>query len=467
MSFVRQFSIGVKRKVYQSSFRKRLLNSSIPVKQFAGKTASPSKFESVKQFVLKKIISSDFTRNLGWLSVAQAAIRVSRLAATVILPRFLTPHDYGLAALVLTTYEFTQTFTKIGIFAKVIQSDDENLESIAIGAYWLNWLVYAGLFLIQCIAAFPIAWFYQDDQLILPICVLALTLLVSPVGRVQSALIQRENRFKTIAIAQASRYGTANILTAVFAFMGMGMWAIVLPRLLAAPIEFIIYLMNHSWRPTKGFTTEKWRVIFNFGLNILGVNLLKTLRENLDYLLVGRFLGVTQLGTYYFAYNAGLGISLTIIQSITTALYPHLCKLRSHFKEFKKGYFKSLKTIGVIITSFVLLQSGLAPFYVPILFGEKWIPAIPILILICLSAIPRSFDSAAFSLLAAVDETRLGLIGNVLFTIIFAASILIGVQWGIVGVAIAVLLAHAIFIPLYTAWATRYVFAKQQALSQA
>jgi teichuronic acid exporter len=467
VSFVRQVGVGIKRRVYQTNFRKRLLNSSGNAKQFSTTTDSLLGVEGVKQFVLKKILSNDFIRNLGWLSVAQAAIRVSRLAATVILPRFLTPHDYGLAALVLTTYEFTQTFTKIGIFAKVIQSDDESLESISIGAYWLNWLVYAALFLIQCIAAFPIAWFYQDDQLILPICVLALTLLVSPFGRVQSALIQRENRFKTIAIAQAARYGTANILTAVFAFMGMGMWAIVLPRLLAAPIEFIIYLINHPWRPRKGFTTEKWGIIFNFGLNILGISLLKTLRENLDYLLVGRFLGVTQLGTYYFAYNAGLGISLTIIQSITTALYPHLCKLRSQFTAFKKGYFKSLKTIGLIIVPFVLLQSGLAPFYVPILFGEQWIPAIPILILICLSAIPRAFDSAAFSLLAAVDETRLGLIGNVMFTTIFAASILLGVHWGIVGVAIGVLLAHAIFIPLYTAWSTRFVFAKQRALTRA
>nr|WP_199314145.1 lipopolysaccharide biosynthesis protein [Leptolyngbya sp. FACHB-671] len=444
-----------------------MLNSSREDKQSVSRTVLPPKLESVKQLVLKKVVNNDFTRNLGWLSIAQLAIRVSRLAATVILPRFLTPHDYGLAALVLTTYEFTQTFTKIGIFAKVIQSDDESLESTAIGAYWLNWIIYAALFLLQCIAAFPVAWFYNDDQLILPICVLALTLLVSPFGRVQSALIQRENRFKTIAIAQAARYGTANILTAVFAFMGMGMWAIVLPRLLAAPIEFVIYLMNHPWRPNKGFTTEKWGIIFNFGINILGINLLKTLRENLDYLLVGRFLGVTQLGTYFFAYNAGLGISLTIIQSIMTALYPHLCKLRSQFAAFKKGYFKSLKTIGLIITPFVLLQSGLAPFYVPILFGEQWTPAIPILVLICLSAIPRAFDSAAFSLLAAVDETRLGLIGNVMFTAIFAVSILVGVHWGVVGVAIAVLLAHAIFIPLYTAWATRYVFAKQRALAQA
>lgn len=409
---------------------------------------------------IRRRFDSTFTRNLGWLGGAQAVIRVSRLGSTIILPRFLTPHDYGLAALVLTIYEFTLTLTRIGIFAKVIQADEQDLEQISLSAYWLNWVVYIGLFGLQCLVAFPIAWFYQDDKLILPICVLATTLLVSAIGRIQAARLQRENRFKAIATAQTLRFGTANILTAIFAVLGMGMWAIVLPKLLSAPIEAIVYLRSHTWRSQGKFSTQGWRKIFNFGLNILGVNLLKTLRDNLDYLIVGRLLGVNALGIYYFAFNAGLGISLTIIHSITIALYPHLCSLRENWEEFRRGYFKSLRTIGFVIVPFVLLQASLAPFYVPIVFGEKWSVAIPILILICFSAIPRPFDSAAFNLLAAVDQPQLGLIWNVLFTVLFAIALLIGVQGQILGVAISVFLTHTLLIPFFVLWATRYVFAQ-------
>jgi len=57
----------------------------------------------------------------------------------------------------------------------------------------------------------------------------------------------------------------------------------------------------------------------------------------------------------------------------------------------------SLKTIGIII---ILRFSSLAHLYVPVLFGQKWIVAIPVLVLICLSAIPTFADAASWLLLA-------------------------------------------------------------------
>lgn len=421
-------------------------------------------FRQLKSGVAKKF-SGNFVRNLGWLGIAQATIRVSRLAATFILPRFLTEEDYGLAALVLTTYEFTQTLTKVGIHAKVIQSDDDEVDDISDSSYWLSWVVYISLFFLQCVVAFPIAKFYNNDKLILPICALAFTYLITPIGRIQFALIQRENRFKIVAFAQSLRYGTANILTAIFAILGMGLWAIILPRLLATPLEFIVYLIKHPWRVKQKFTTRNWGNILKFGLNVLGIQLLKTFRDNVDYLIVGRFIGIKELGFYYFAYNAGLGISLTIINSITTALYPHLCAARESIAELKQTFTQSLKTIAYIMFPFVILQSALAPFYVPILFGEQWIPAVPVLILICLSAIPRPFDVAAFHLLTAVDRPQIALALNFAFTILFTIAILIGVAGQSIGVATAVLLVHAIVIPIFVIWTTRYVFSGRFKLS--
>lgn len=410
---------------------------------------------------IKKKFNNEFIRNLSWLGGSEAINRILRLAATVVLARSLNDYDYGLAALVLTTYEFTQVFTKIGIGGKVIQADEESLESICNGAYWLNWVICFSLFIIQCIIAFPVAWFYQENALIMPICMLGLVYLITPFGRIQSTLIQRENRLKVTALGSVAQMAVANILTAVFAILHWGMWAIILPRLLVAPIDIYISLTNHPWRIKKGFTTERWGEIFKFGMNILGISMLATLRNNLDYLIIARFLGVKELGLYFFAFNAGLGISSNIILSITTALYPYLCAVRSNWQEFKNRYFGSLKKIAFIIIPFVILQSGLAPFYVPIIFGKKWVEAVPILVLICLSAIPRPFFLASTNLLAATGKPHLSFRGNVIFTSIFAIALLIGVQWGAIGVAISVLLVHVIFMPGFTVWATQYVFGKK------
>lgn len=417
------------------------------------------KFTAPLDWIRKKL-KNRFIRNLGWLGGAEMFNRVFRLATTVILARFLTESDYGLGAIVLTIHEFAQTFSRVGIGAKLIQADEEDLEELCESAYWLNWVIFGGLFVVQCILSFPIALFYQDNRLILPICASAIIYLMLPVALVQAALVNRENRLKVAALNNSVQLTASNIASAILAVLGFGMWAIVLPRVLSTPIWIYIYLKNHSWRPSKGFTTHRWNDIFGFGRNYLGIQLLKTARDYMDYLIVGRFVGIKELGVYYFAFNAGLGISLSITRSITTALFPHLCEVRSNLSEFKKRYIGSLKTIALIIIPFVILQSSLAPFYVPIVFGEKWINAIPVLVLICLSAIPRPFADAASQLLIAIGRPELDLRWNTLFTLFFAGGLLIGVRWQAIGVAWSVLIIHAVCLPLFVIWATYYVFCK-------
>ncbi len=402
--------------------------------------------------------NNPFVRNIGWMGASGAVIRIFRLITTVGLARFLSPYDFGLAAIVLMTNEFVQVFSQIGIGAKLIQADEKDLEELSQSAYWLGWLVFFGLFVLQCLAAFPIAWFYHDNQIILPICLIATNFLLIPLAEVQSSLIQRENRIKVIALSNMLQITTDNLLSLALAFGGLGMWAIVLPKVLVVPIWVYVIFRHHSWRPKGKFTTKHWGNLLDFGRNVLGVELLKTLRNNMDYLIIGRFLGIQELGIYYFAFNAGLGISLGVINSINVALLPHLCAVRSDSLQLWERYRNSLKTIALAIVPLVLLQSSLAPFYVPIVFGQKWVAAIPVLVLICLSAIPRPFADATSKLFLAVNKSHIDLRWNLLFTSVFALGLLIGVQWQSLGVAIAVLVIHTVLLPLFVLWGTRYVF---------
>ncbi len=417
--------------------------------------------------------------------MAEIFYRILRLGLVVIIARYLTRYDYGLGAIILAVREFAITFADVGIGAKIIQADEKQLPQLCNSAFWLNWLIFATLFMIQAIIAFPIAWFYQSKDIIFPIIVTGIAYLIWPIHGIQKTLIQRENRFKVIAFTDTVQYCISGILTAIFAVMGMGVWAFALPIVIVAPLETIIYYKYHSWRPKEGFTTLYWDEILSFGKNILGVGLLKTLRNNLDYLIVGRFVGIEELGIYFFGFNAGLGISLSIINAISSVMLPHLCAARTEWMEFRHRYFHSLRTIAIIIVPFVLFQASLAPFYVPIVFGEQWIPAIPILILICLSAIPRPFADAASQLLVAIGKPHLDLRWNVIFTSLFALFLFLGVNsqvivstlfgadtvnsltlilgenWKVLGIALAVLLVHLFFLPFFTIWATRYVFPKK------
>ena len=400
-----------------------------------------------------------FVRSLGWMGLSEIGIRVSRLIATVILARFLTEQDYGLAAIVLTTHQFVRVFTRNGIINKIIQADDRALDEICKTAYWLNWIFGGVLFVGQVGIAFIVGYIWGHFSLVLPICAIATTYLVHPTGSVQEALVQRQNKMRAWSLASLLQTGIDNLLTGLFALLGLGMWAIVLPKLFTAPIMTVMMWRHSSWRPVHGFTLKKWQQIANFSTRVLGVEWLATLRENIDYLLIGRFLSIQALGVYYFAFNAGLGISLSVINAIKISLYPDLCKARTDWRKLQGRYRSGLKTISRVIVPLVLVQSCLAPIYVPIVFGEKWVNqgAVPILILICLSAIPRPFADASSLLLRAIDKPHLELRWNVIFTALLAIAVVVGAQWGSQGVAIAVLAVHAAVLPLYTGLVARYV----------
>lgn len=410
---------------------------------------------------LKKVTSNQFLRNVGWLGSAELANRIFRLATTVVIARILTQYDYGLVAIVLTIYEIANIFTlRSGMGSKLIQTDVDDLEVFCNTAYWMNWVLCLSLFAVQCALAFPIAWIYSEPRVIMPICALSITYLLIPTFAVQSALTFRENRLYVSALCNVVQSFFSNILTIILALMGFGMWAIVLPIILTMPVWIFINRAYHPWRVSRGVSFDRWRELLGFSSNILGVELLDKLRGNIDYLIVGRFLGVDALGLYFFAFNAGLGISTNVINTLTWSLFPYLCEVNSDIPKLKDRYFSSLKNIAKIIFPLVLLQTTLAPFYVPIVFGERWIAAIPILIIICLSALPRPFGRATGTLLQAVNLPRVDLAFNIIFTITFIIALLLTVNFGMLPLAISVLATHVLGMGIFSVWGNRYVFSK-------
>jgi O-antigen/teichoic acid export membrane protein len=407
---------------------------------------------------VRKLLSGQLTRNVSWLGGAELVNRLFRLGTTITLARMFSPHDYGLMALIYTTYDFANVFTlKGGVSAKVIQADEQDVKAICDTSYWLNWILCLSVCIIQCITAFPIGYFSGNNQIILPLCTLALAYLMFPFFLVNSALIERDNRLKITALCNATQSFLSNAIIVILAIMGLGVWAIVWAMVLTTPVWIVITRMNHPWRPPKSITLEKWREIAGFGSSLLGIELLNKVRFNLDYLIIGSFLGVEALGAYYFAFNAGLGISMNFINTFATALFPYFCAARSDIKQLKQRFFSSLKKIHLIIIPLILSQASLAPLYVPVVFGEKWKPAIPILVILCLSALSLPVSYAVYHLLNAVGKTRINLYWSLTYTVIFGIFVLTAVQWGIFGVAISVLICRSVGL-IFNIWAVKTTF---------
>jgi len=409
--------------------------------------------------MIKKITNNKFICNLGWLGCSEFIVRLTRLLTAIILARVLDPITFGVAALVLTINEMVKVMNQNGISAKIVQCKSEELEQICNTAYRVNLILCTSLCAIQCLIAYPLADFYQTPQLIPMLQVLALVYLIMPFGMVQSALIKRQQKLKIRAIIDGGQVSIDNILTALLALCGLGAWAIVLPKFLTAPYWLFGYRRAIKWQPRgKLLDFTSFGQLFTFARYFLSIEFLKTARLNLDNLIIGRILGMEVLGLYYFARNAGLGFSLSLCNAINNALFPNLCEKASDKSKLKKGLSQNLMIIAVIVIPLICLQAFLAPWYVPLIFGEKWTSAIPILMMLCLSAIVRPFAEGASSLLIATNKIDIDLKWQVMFTLIFLLTVFTTSLFDIYAVAAGILIIYTISHPLYLVYAWRKIF---------
>ena len=168
-----------------------------------------------------------------------------------------------------------------------------------------------------------------------------------------------------------------------------------------------------------------------FGWAVLGVEVVKAVRLQSDKIIVGAMMGADALGLYFMAFNAGLSLSNAFSTAFSTVIFPHLCQARD-----KSTAFVQSAMLGVgLIAPAVILQSLLAPLYVPILFGAGWDGVAQIVSILCLVAIPTTLWSAAAGWLRSEGRAQAELAGTIAITLGLSASTVILAPHGLVAVA--------------------------------
>lgn len=391
-----------------------------------------------------------FLSNISYLIASEATIRITRLVTAVVLARVLSPHEFGVIAIAMTLQEIVHTLTRNGIGAKIIQTNTRQLNAVCNTVYRLNWQICLILFAIQCAVAHPLAHFYHDEDIFLLVLVLAIPYLIYPWSMIQVYLIQRENRLNITAMANGTQVSIDNLCCAVLALSGFGIWSVIIPKIIVAPLWVIYYRYVQPWRPDGKKCPKTQKEVLSFSWNVLGAEICATSRRHIDRLLIGYFLGLDILGIYYFAVNAGLGLTLSISSAFNTAFYPHLCHVKNNKIAFQQAFKKGL--LIIIASSFILFgsQAFLATWYVPLIFGEKWQHAIPLLMILTLSGILRPAADTCAQMLRAINKPFIDFKWNLLFTFCLSLSIYISLlSNSIDNVAYAILYTHSLLIPIY------------------
>ncbi|MEO1027775.1 MAG: oligosaccharide flippase family protein [Pseudomonadota bacterium] len=385
---------------------------------------------------MARVAPTPLTRNVGWLTGAELVSRLGRILAAVILARQLDATAFGIAAIAVTLFELVRVFTENGIGAAVVRACDRQYSRIANTAHRMMWLICVALALIQVVIGWIIEALLPGKDLGLMISALALVFLVMPFGLVHAYTLIREQRMKRLAVVGSSQAVADHLLTAVLALSGAGAWAIVLPKLLTVPVWLVGVCYGSPWKRDLAAGSESYANLVRFSLPVLGAELLAAARDQMDKVIVSLVLGVEALGLYYFAFNAGLGVSTALNRAYSKAVYPHLCAAADKARAFRKA----LLTLGTPLALAYLVQAAAAFVYVPLVFGDRWASAAGLVSLLCLGGPARLMTDGARMLFRSEGETgkellaTLGLTAAVLLP--FAAAMPFGLVPAISSAAI-------------------------------
>ncbi len=383
--------------------------------------------------------ASSFRRNLSWLATGELMVRVSRLLATLILARYLSLQDYGIAALAVASAEIVRILAANGIGNLILKAEKAKLVLVTQTVFWLNLLIGISMFALQFFAAPLIAELYQAAVLESLLRALSFSHLIYPFAMVQFNLLQRDSRMKEAGLIMGATVTLDNVLCAVLALSGFGVWSVIWPKLFAATLWVLVINRRVRWLPRLQFSWSELREARRYSGGVLMAECLKNGRNQFDMFILGRLLPADIFGLYAFARNAGLGISLSLTNGFNTALLPKLCDARRAGESLGKSYFLSLATAMKFIAPLILCQALLAPVYVPLLFGPQWAPASMLIVALCLSAIPRMVFESASMYFRAADQLRSENQAAAIFTLLFCGVIAMTSVLGAQAVAVAMI----------------------------
>ena len=393
--------------------------------------------------------ASGLLAGAGWLFCAQLVARAARLGTTLVVARLLLPEHFGVVAIALTVHELALVAARFVTTPAIVRCEDDELERTCRAAWSLNWLVGLALFALQCALALPVARLYGAPEIAAPVAVLALSYLLLPLGAVHVGRSLRRGDMRPVADAEVRQAVGDAALSVALALAGFGLWSLILPKLAVIPLWVAVHRRASPWR-AHGFALEGAGPLLGFGARVVGVEALAVLRHGVDYLLIGLTLGVEALGVYFFAFNAGLGITRGLLSALTGALLPALCR-GERGRAMDRRFGRGTATILGIVSAWVALQATLAPHYVPLVFGARWVEhgAVPLLVVICLCGVPMALVESGAQYLRARGEAARDLAWSTAYSLVFTLAVVAGLAHGLAGVAWAVLIASAVNAPLY------------------
>ncbi len=386
------------------------------------------------------------------LSVATQLVKAVLLfGSQVVLARLLNPIDFGIVAICAPIFAFLSIFNDLGLSQATIQRptltrDDSNT------IFWMN----AALGLTIAVAIMAIApgaaRFYGDGRVTAVLIAMSVLILINSLSSQQVALLVRGIRPVPLLIIDILPVIGNVIVSIAAARYGLGYWSIIIGQATHALTAGSVAWIASDFRPSWPRNLRNAIPILRFGSHLTGLNIGSFFAASLSPVLIGRLYGVVQVGLFDRAFKLVSMSYMQILAPISRIAETVLARVAGDDAQYRRVFARIAEALLLMALPGLLCIAMMPDAAVKLLYGPAWIECSPIVAFFAFGSLMTPLGTIASWLFITQGRTaqmlRYGLIGNVVSVL----ALLIGIFWGVTGVALS-FAAFSLPIQGLTVWA--------------
>lgn len=379
--------------------------------------------------------SSSVISSLLWKACERIMVQGFNLLVQVLLARLLLPEDFASLAIISTIVNYLGLFVQSGLSIAVVQKEkltSDDTSTLTTISMLIAFIMYVVIF----ITATYISDYYDVGELVWPIRVMGLSLFLYAFNSIQTGLLQRKMRFRTIFFRSMLATPISGIIGVIMAYMGYGIWSLIAFNLSNTFIIVLFMNMIPELRLKIGFSLKSAKDLYSFSIKILGTSLVSAGGDTVRTLTIGKYFNANQLA--YF--DRGLSYSGLVTQIVNTSLssvmLPVLSRRQEDIDSLRFLVRKSVGMSSFLMIPILVMLAVVAEPLVKIVLSEKWVPCAIYLSLFCLLRIPGIITSIDKQAYYALGKSQVGMYYEIFLLLTNLINLLVMLNYGVLAIAI-------------------------------
>ena len=367
---------------------------------------------------------------VGWSFIDNIASSGITFLVGLVLARLLTPKEYGIMAMIAVFIAVSNSIIDSGFSNALIRKT--RIERVDYNTvFYFNLTVSILIYTLLYLAAPAISVFFKESVLVEIIRILGLVLIINAFSVIPRTQFVRDVNFKTQTKVSLISSISSGVFGIGMALGGMGVWSLVGQQLSRQFLNTLFLWIYSKWYPVWEFSRKSFKELFEFGSKLLLSGLLDTIYKNIYYIIIGRFYTSAQLGQYTRADQFNMIFSSNLTSVVQRVSYPVLSSIQEEPERLREAYQKVIKITMLITFACMLGLAAVAKPLILILIGEKWLPAVYFLQIICFSGMLYPLHAINLNILQVKGRSDLFLKLEIIKKIIAVGPIVVGVVYGI------------------------------------